>query len=168
LRWLFKQGWRLVRQPAHWSCWTLVQLAAASTAANRTSPAGISASVKIGKFVTIEPNCTLRSCRVGDFAKVWRVAALAGATWRTQLLRQQNSGSSDTFEQCQSCAHSKLYAEVMTERSSMVLYLFCCNKRVLEVRFTAVSTHVARHSLFVGTRPTCSCMSCSFWHSLAE
>ncbi|WIA15789.1 hypothetical protein OEZ85_002402 [Tetradesmus obliquus] len=38
--------------------------------AARTSPAGISASVKVGKFVTIEPNCTLRSCRIGDFAKV--------------------------------------------------------------------------------------------------
>jgi UDP-3-O-[3-hydroxymyristoyl] glucosamine N-acyltransferase len=40
----------------------------------RTSPAGISASVKVGKFVTIEPNCTLRSCRVGDFVKVRQLA----------------------------------------------------------------------------------------------
>lgn len=38
--------------------------------AARTSPSGMSAGVKIGKFVTIEPNCTLRSCRIGDFAKV--------------------------------------------------------------------------------------------------
>eukprot|EP00878_Enallax_costatus_P045366 GHUV01054577.1.p2 GENE.GHUV01054577.1~~GHUV01054577.1.p2 ORF type:complete len:133 (-),score=16.19 GHUV01054577.1:52-450(-) len=36
----------------------------------RTSPSGLSAGVKIGKFVTIEPNCSLRSCRIGDFVKV--------------------------------------------------------------------------------------------------
>eukprot|EP00879_Flechtneria_rotunda_P004025 GHRR01004267.1.p1 GENE.GHRR01004267.1~~GHRR01004267.1.p1 ORF type:complete len:293 (+),score=90.22 GHRR01004267.1:153-1031(+) len=38
--------------------------------AARTSPSGLSAAVKIGKFVTIEPNCSLRSCRVGDFVKI--------------------------------------------------------------------------------------------------
>ncbi|KAF8057852.1 GAMMACAL1 [Scenedesmus sp. PABB004] len=38
--------------------------------AARTSPTGMSAAVKIGKFVTIEPNCALRSCRIGDYAKV--------------------------------------------------------------------------------------------------
>ncbi|GBF97437.1 gamma carbonic anhydrase-like mitochondrial [Raphidocelis subcapitata] len=34
--------------------------------AARTSPTGLTAAVLIGKFVTIEPNCTLRSCRVQD------------------------------------------------------------------------------------------------------
>lgn len=34
--------------------------------AARTSPTGLSAAVLIGKFVTVEPNCTLRSCRIQD------------------------------------------------------------------------------------------------------
>lgn len=38
--------------------------------AARTSPSGLPAAVKIGRFVTIEPNCSLRSCRVGNFCKV--------------------------------------------------------------------------------------------------
>ena len=37
---------------------------------NSTSPTGLSAAVVIGKGVTVEPNCTLRSCRVGDFCVV--------------------------------------------------------------------------------------------------
>lgn len=38
--------------------------------AARTSPTGLSAAVSIGKYVSVEPNCTLRSCRVGDFCVV--------------------------------------------------------------------------------------------------
>jgi hypothetical protein len=34
--------------------------------ATRTSPTGLSAAVLIGKYVTVEPNCTLRSCRIAD------------------------------------------------------------------------------------------------------
>ncbi|KAI8466894.1 MAG: trimeric LpxA-like protein [Monoraphidium minutum] len=34
--------------------------------AARTSPTGLTAAVLIGKYVTVEPNCTLRSCRVQD------------------------------------------------------------------------------------------------------
>lgn len=70
----------MLHQHVHQSRCALSQLpapAAAGIAAHRTSPAGISASVKVGKFVTIEPNCTLRSCRIGDFAKVRRAALLA-------------------------------------------------------------------------------------------
>lgn len=34
--------------------------------AARTSPTGLTAAVLIGKYVTVEPNCALRSCRIQD------------------------------------------------------------------------------------------------------
>jgi carbonic anhydrase/acetyltransferase-like protein (isoleucine patch superfamily) len=36
----------------------------------RTSPTGLTAAALIGKFVTVEPNCTLRSCRIQDYCIV--------------------------------------------------------------------------------------------------
>jgi carbonic anhydrase/acetyltransferase-like protein (isoleucine patch superfamily) len=36
----------------------------------RTSPTGLTAAVLIGKFVTVEPNCVLRSCRIQDYCIV--------------------------------------------------------------------------------------------------
>jgi hypothetical protein len=46
--------------------------------AGRSSvPSGLSPAVKIGRYVTIEPNCALRSCRIGNFVKVRCVCARA-------------------------------------------------------------------------------------------
>jgi carbonic anhydrase/acetyltransferase-like protein (isoleucine patch superfamily) len=39
-------------------------------AACRTSPTGLTAATIIGKYVTVEPNCVLRSCRVQDYCLV--------------------------------------------------------------------------------------------------
>jgi len=36
----------------------------------RSAPSGLPASVKVGTHVTIEPNCVLRSCIIGNFCKV--------------------------------------------------------------------------------------------------
>lgn len=38
--------------------------------AARTSPTGLTAAVIIGKYVTVEPNCSLRSCRIQDYCVV--------------------------------------------------------------------------------------------------
>jgi carbonic anhydrase/acetyltransferase-like protein (isoleucine patch superfamily) len=35
-----------------------------------SSPTGLPAATKIGNFVTIEPSCVLRSCRIGNFCLV--------------------------------------------------------------------------------------------------
>jgi carbonic anhydrase/acetyltransferase-like protein (isoleucine patch superfamily) len=60
--------------------------------AARTSPSGMSAAVKIGKFVTIEPNCSLRSCRIGDFAKVGaRSVLLEGSLMEDYTVLQPGS-----------------------------------------------------------------------------
>ncbi len=37
---------------------------------HRTSPTGLTAATLIGKYVTVEPGCMLRSCRVQDFCLV--------------------------------------------------------------------------------------------------
>ena len=36
----------------------------------RTSPTGLPAATVLGKYVTVEPGCVLRSCRVGDYCLV--------------------------------------------------------------------------------------------------
>eukprot|EP00878_Enallax_costatus_P001035 GHUV01001170.1.p1 GENE.GHUV01001170.1~~GHUV01001170.1.p1 ORF type:complete len:295 (+),score=84.81 GHUV01001170.1:199-1083(+) len=60
--------------------------------AARTSPSGLSAGVKIGKFVTIEPNCSLRSCRIGDFVKVGaRSVLLEGSLMEDHSVLQPGS-----------------------------------------------------------------------------
>lgn len=60
--------------------------------AARTSPTGMSASVKIGRFVTIEPNCSLRSCRIGDFCKVGaRSVLLEGSMMENYSVLQPGS-----------------------------------------------------------------------------
>jgi len=38
--------------------------------AARSAPSGLPAAVKVGTYVTIEPNCVLRSCIIGNFCKV--------------------------------------------------------------------------------------------------
>jgi len=38
--------------------------------AARTSPTGLPAATVLGKYVTVEPGCVLRSCRVGDYCLV--------------------------------------------------------------------------------------------------
>lgn len=42
----------------------------------RTSPTGLTAATIIGKYVTVEPGCVLRSCRVQDFCLVGARSAL--------------------------------------------------------------------------------------------
>jgi hypothetical protein len=36
----------------------------------RSAPSGLPAAVRIGSWVTIEPNCVLRSCIIGNYCKV--------------------------------------------------------------------------------------------------
>jgi len=54
---------------------------------DRTSPTGLTAAVIIGKYVTVEPNCTLRSCRIQDYCVVGaRSVLMEGSMMETQSI----------------------------------------------------------------------------------
>ncbi|GMH32880.1 hypothetical protein BSKO_00714 [Bryopsis sp. KO-2023] len=50
-------------------CWSNIQDRTVIHAA-RTSPTGLSAATSIGKYVTVGPNCMLRSCKIEDLCVI--------------------------------------------------------------------------------------------------
>jgi ADP-glucose pyrophosphorylase len=70
--------------------------------AARSAPSGLPAAVKIGTYVTIEPNCMLRSCIIGNFCKV-SCELIDTGMWAPDQLGMQQQQQQQHLTVCKVC-----------------------------------------------------------------